>query len=308
MKKFLLKVTLFFVLVAVLDVMFGWGFDILRSKARGGQTRKNAYIANECMDDILILGSSKASHHYVPSVFEDSLGLTCYNAGEMGCGIIPAYIRYKMVTERRRPKLVIYEVTPQYDYLEGSGYSTYLGVIRQYTHNKMVRDVYSDFSDEFEGLRLLSNMYKNNSKLIINVKDCLEEPDGLKGYEPLYGKINNNKKKKLKGGLKKDKDGRQVDSLKYAYYEKLIEDVKEAEIPLLFIISPTFDGSLRNNDYQPAFELCQKYDIPVIDYRQCEAFVGNCELFQDAIHLNNQGAFAFSKSLAPQIGKYLNNN
>ena len=84
MKKFLVKVVLFFVIAAVLDVIFGWGFDLLRGKARGGQTHKNEYIANDCVDDILILGSSKADHHYVPSVFEDSLGLSCYNAGEMG--------------------------------------------------------------------------------------------------------------------------------------------------------------------------------------------------------------------------------
>ena len=107
MKKYLLKIALFFALMAVIDVACGWIFGILRSKARGGQTHKNEYISNVCEDDILILGSSKADHHYVPSVFEDSLGLTCYNAGEMGCGIIPAYVRYKMVSQRHKPKLYL---------------------------------------------------------------------------------------------------------------------------------------------------------------------------------------------------------
>jgi len=303
MKKFLLKVALFFVLAAVLDVLFGWGFEVLRSKACKGQTHKNEYIANECVDDILILGSSKADHHYVPSVFEDSLGLTCYNAGEMGCGIIPAYIRYKMVRERKKPKLVIYEVTQVYDYLEDNGYSSYLGVMRQYTDNKMVRDVYTNFSDELEGLRLFSNMYKNNSKLIMNMKDLLGEPDGFNGYEPLYGRINNAGTKKPKADMKKNK--RQIDPLKYAYFEKLIEDVKESEIPVLFVISPTFNGTIRNDDYQPTFELSQEYDIPVIDYRQCEEFVGNRVLFRDAGHLNHEGALVFSKSIVSQIRKYI---
>ena len=166
MKKYLLKIALFFALMAVIDVVCGLVFDILRSKARGGQTRKNEYINNICEDDILILGSSKADHHYVPSVFEDSLGLTCYNAGEMGCGIIPAYIRYKMVSKRHALKLVIYELTPDYDYLRDDGYSQYLGVIRPYANQSTVKETYLDFSDDLEGLRLLSSMYRNNSKLI----------------------------------------------------------------------------------------------------------------------------------------------
>ena len=86
---------------------------------------------------IIILGSSHAVRHYVPSVIQDSLGLTCYNCGEPGCGIIPAYARYKMVAERNKPKLVIYEVTPGYDYLVSDDYSKYLGKVRQYSEKNL---------------------------------------------------------------------------------------------------------------------------------------------------------------------------
>lgn len=270
MKKFLLKVALFFVLVAVLDVICGWGFDILRSKARGGQTHKNEYIANECVDDILILGSSKADHHYVPSVFEDSLGLTCYNAGGMGCGIIPAYVRYKMVSERKKPKLVIYEVTPGYDYLVDNGYSSYLGVIRQYTDNKMVRDVYIDFSDELEGLRLVSNMYHNNSKLIMNVKDLLAKSDEFKGYEPLYGKMSTPKN----NSAEKANETVSVDTLKWSYMERLVEKTKKDSVPLVFIISPSYGGKL-SADYEPIIQFCKKNGIPLIDNIGNLSFVSN---------------------------------
>lgn len=257
--------------MAFIDVACGWAFGVLRSKARGGQTHKNEYVSKVCEDDILILGSSKADHHYVPSVFEDSLGLTCYNAGEMGCGIIPAYVRYKMVCQRHKPKLVLYEVTPGYDYLEDNGYSSYLGVIRQYTGNKMVRDVYLDFSDELEGLRLLSNLYQNNSKIMMNLKDIYAVPDKWKGYEPLLGQINYS-------GLQVDVvdnaiQNIEIDPLKWHYFERLIRDTREDNVPLVFMLSPQYNSS-ELADYKPAFELCEKYSVPLINNQSSNLFVG----------------------------------
>ena len=303
MKKFLVKVVLFFVIAAVLDVIFGWGFDLLRGKARGGQTHKNEYIANDCVDDILILGSSKADHHYVPSVFEDSLGLSCYNAGEMGCGIIPAYIRYKMVSERQKPQIILYEVTPQYDYLEAESYTHYLGAMRQYANRDNVRNVYLDFSDELERLRLLSKMYCNNSKVVMNIKDILGTQDKWKGYEPLYGTIDTCKIK-ISGGARKNTD-RVVDSLKLSYFIKLIEETNNNGIPIVFFISPTYTGAIDKTLYSVAFDLCNEYDIPIIDNSECELFVGKTEFFQDFTHLNHKGALCYTQYVIPQIKKYI---
>lgn len=53
------------------------------------------YIANKATDDIIILGSSSATHHYVLQIIEDSLGLSCYNCGEEGNGVVLAYGRLK---------------------------------------------------------------------------------------------------------------------------------------------------------------------------------------------------------------------
>ena len=305
MKTFLLKIALFFALVAAIDVCCGWGFDFLRSKARGGQTYKNEYLNRVCTDDILILGSSKADHHYVPIIFEDSLGISCYNAGEMGCGIIPAYTRYKMVSKRHKPKVVIYELTPGYDYLRDEGYSQYLGVIRPYANDNVVKDIYLDFSEDLEGVRLLSSMYRNNSKLVANVKDILTPPDNYKGYEPLYGSLSpNTKQTKI---ADKAVEAINIDSLKLHYMERLIIDTKQDGVQLVFAISPAY-GILENkfnSEYSPAFELCGKYDIPLMDNSKNSAFMGKNELFQDKTHLNHHGAVLFSQMMAAQLKRDL---
>lgn len=302
MKNFLLKVVLFFILVAVLDLICGWSFDLLRAKARGGQTHKNEYISNLCKDEILILGSSKADHHYVPRVFEDSLGLSCYNAGEMGCGIIPAYVRYKLVSERKKPKLVLYELTPGYDYLQDDGYSAYLGVIRQYADNMIVREVYTDFSDELERLRLMSSMYRNNSKLLINLKDIMAQPDVNNGYEPLYGEMGEPKK----SGVKPAESKVQIDPLKWRYMVKLVEETKADNVPIIFMISPTIGGVL-SSAYDPFIQYCKNNDVQLINNILCEGITGRPVLFQDGFHLNHNGAVLYSQIIVKQVNELISN-
>lgn len=299
MKRFLLKTAVFILIVALLDILSGYVFSFLRSKARGGQTYKNEYIAKRCKDDILILGSSKADHHYVPEVLEDSLKMTCYNAGEMGCGIIPAYVRYKLVSQRSKPKLVIYEVTPGFDYMKDNLYSRYLGRIRQYTYNSTVSKVYKNFSDNLEELRLISNMYRNNSCIVTNLKDIVSGNSDRKGYEPLFGEINT---ELIKEQIVVEESF--IDSLKYSYVERLIKDTQEDDVPLLFFISPTFTGK-STADYHPALLLAVKYGIPVINNLSDTSFVNHTAYFQDIDHLNHAGAIKYSQYVSRQIHDYM---
>ena len=301
MKKFLLKIALFFTLMALIDVACGMAFNSLRGKLKGGRSYKSEYVLKHCKDEILILGSSRADHHYVPSVLEDSLGLTCYNAGEMGCGIIPAYIRYELVSQRQKPKLVLYEVTPLYDYLQDDGYSHYLGVIRPYSNNPLVKPMYLDFSDDMEQIRLLSSMYRNNSSIINLLKDLLRPAPDYKGYEPLKGKIN----PESIGKRKLVAPSVSVDSLKLKWVEKLIEKTREDEVPLVFVVSPSLRAAVDRPSYVPLVELCEKYNVPLIDNMEREEFVSEYALFQDLSHFNHEGAVAYSKFVVSEIKPYL---
>ena len=304
MKKFIMKVMLFFALVATLDVMCGFAFNVLLSRAKYGNTYKNNYIANRCEDDIIILGSSHAVRHYVPSMIQDSLGLTCYNCGEPGCGIIPAYARYKMVTERSKPKLVIYEVTPGYDYLVSDDYSKYLGRVRQYSEKEPVAELYKVFGDAWEPLRLLSSMYRNNSCIVLNLMDMMVPSKDYQGYRPLYGELTEESiAKKRETQVERDTKGGAIDTLKLSYVAKLFADAKADNVGIVCIVSPRFMESSGN--YQPAQKLCEKYGIPFIDNRNYEGLTGNKELFQDFGHMNDKGAKKYTASMMPVIRKYI---
>lgn len=274
MKRFLTQIVVFFGLVAVIDVGSGFGFEYLKSHAKGGDTYKNYYLAEKCEDDVLILGSSRAARHYVPSVFEDLLELTCYNAGEPGCGIIPAYAQYKMVVERHKPQLVIFEVTPNYDYYISDDYSKYLGRIRQYGYKDAVRELYSSFGDKWDNVKALSNMYRNNSSIVHNLLDQFSHSFN-KGYEPLYGILSLSAIEKSETENKKNKKNNKdytIDTLKLQYVQKLIQATKRDTVPLVFVISPSYYVLTyeERKQYNEAIELAQAYSIPFLDCSEVE--------------------------------------
>lgn len=114
-----------------LDLLSGFIFREMTNKAKGGDTARNEYIAHKVDAPILIFGSSRAIHHYVPKIFRDSLGIDCYNCGQDGMGIILFYGRYKMITQRYIPKVIVYDVLSGFDLEQGDNYS-YIGWLKPY--------------------------------------------------------------------------------------------------------------------------------------------------------------------------------
>ena len=99
MKKFLINIAIFFVIVGVVDFSLGVLFHYMLAHA-GGRTGAEYYVCTNATDEILIMGSSRASHHYVPEVITNDLGMSCYNAGQDGNGIVLHYGRWKMISQR----------------------------------------------------------------------------------------------------------------------------------------------------------------------------------------------------------------
>lgn len=299
MVKYLKKIALFFALVAAIVVFCGFGFDQLKKHAKGGDTNKNYYIAEKCADDILIFGSSRAARHYDPKVVEESFGLSCYNAGEPGCGIITAYARYGLVVERKTPKIVIYEVSPRFDYFKGDDNSKYLGRVRQYSDKPVVKEMFLDLGNNLERLRLLSNMYKNNSFIVHNVMDNMTGNEN-KGFAPLKGE--------MKVGKKYTHDVAQlpeIDSVKLSYMERLIVELQQQDVKVCFMVSPKAicleEAAKEEIEYEPIMNLCDKYCIPFINHTYMEGISDHREYFHDFVHFNREGATIYTEAVCDEL-------
>ena len=81
------------------DIIFGK----IMFYAESQSSSKNYHCMYAADEDILILGSSFAVRNIVPSIIEDSLGISCYNAGSRSSRGRAGRARTIRRKSRRRP-------------------------------------------------------------------------------------------------------------------------------------------------------------------------------------------------------------
>ena len=102
----------FLILLTIIYIITAQTFRYLDLQVKGESGRMR-YIHNELIADSIIMGSSRALHHYDP----DILG-NYYNVGEDRMGIIFSMGRLQLLKQRRMPHMLIYDVEPDYDLLQ----------------------------------------------------------------------------------------------------------------------------------------------------------------------------------------------
>lgn len=294
MKKFLVGVIIFFAVMVAADFVFGK----IMFYAESHSSSKNYHCMYEANEDILILGSSYAVRNLVPSVIEDLLGVSCYNAGEAGNGSIVAWARYNMFIKNHTPKLIIYTLTPSYDYVKSDDYSKYLNIVKPYYGKEdAVDNMYEDLMEWSDGAILNSNFVKFNSYGAQLIYYWISKKHmGLKGYEPLYGTLAPYEIEK-----KQENELYETDLQKMKYLEMLFADVAKHGIPVLCVLPPLYNDNSSMFQYEKGLDLCEKYSIPVINHKNCDGITQNPQYFSDIAHLNDKGAKLYSSMLCGDI-------
>lgn len=290
MKKFLIRLLLFFVLVLAIDVVAGKGFAYMVAHAKGGDNGRNNYICNEIKTDVLVFGSSRAIHHFNPAIIEDSLGMSCYNCGQNGNGVILNYARFQLICHRYTPKLIVYDVTSGFDLLAGDDNHKYLGWLKAYYDKPGIADVFESV-DSTEKYKMLCQMYRYNTKFIQVISDYIHplQDDAYAGFRPLKGEMD-----AMKVSKPVIKDHYDFDPLKIAYMKKFVELAKANNIELVFTVSPMWAG-MDAAQLSPLKEICHQNGIRLLDYSSDTNYLHNNTLFKDGAHLNSRGADQFSK-------------
>ena len=98
MRKFIVNIIIFFAIIWVADIGLGAILDKIAYNAKSGGQQINNHITYKANEEIIIMGSSRASHHYIPQIINDSLKMSSYNMGQDAMGIILMYGRYKLLT------------------------------------------------------------------------------------------------------------------------------------------------------------------------------------------------------------------
>lgn len=296
MKKFLLWVVLFFITVAIVDYGFGRAMESLERKSESS----NYHCLYKASEDVLILGSSFAVRNIVPQVIEDSLGLTCYNAGEPGVGIVCAWARLNMFLRNHTPRLVVYTLTPGSDYLEAEDYSRYLGKVKYYYGiDESVNQLYADFARPTERIKLRSNLFKYNSGWLTILSNNVSARKDFKGYRPLYEEMD------TKASNNEKTPEVAIDSLKLSYLDRTFALLREKKVPVICLLTPQYGLEFDAEQYKAGMELCRRYNIPVYNDFMDKDITADPTLFYDFCHLNDKGAKVYTAKICAYIQEAL---
>ena len=296
MKRFLVQIIAFLLVIIVVDMTSGYLFKYIESKAKGGFTYRDNYICDKMETDIFVSGSSRCVRHYNPQIITDSLGLSCYNAGQMGNGIILNYGRLRMIDERKRPSVIIYDLHPAFDLLVGDDNHRYLTWLKSHYDRNGIADIFYSV-DKKERFKMISRMYRYNSRWVEIMMDYLHPVSEARnnGFSPLKGEID--RMKIRTEGLRGNHEYI-FDDLKLRYIEKMIEESSDSK--LFIVVSPIWYG-MDTLQFAPVKELCQERGIPFIDFSNDPKYVGNNEFFKNGSHMNERGADEFTKDLIELI-------
>lgn len=299
MKKLLIKILVFFIILCCCDKIIGFTSVVLVNNAKGGDYGKNNYIIREMNSDVLIIGSSRGIHHYDPTIIEDSLGLSCFNCSRDGNGIIMHYAYYKAYSSRYVPKIIIYDITPNFDLIEEDDNDKYLEWSRPYYDIEGVDSVFWDV-DKTERIKMLSSCYQYNSKHLQIISDLIHpSQNDIKGYRPIDKKMEYDISEKKAKHIEY-----RYDSLKLKYIKRLIEDCQEKGTKIILYTSPSYKAK-NTNVFIPIKEIAKEYKIPYFEHYNDTAFVTNKDFFYDSVHMNRKGATKYTQSIIAEIRTYI---
>jgi hypothetical protein len=191
--------------------------------------------------------------------------------------------------------MIVYDVMPKFDYLEGEDNTKYLGWARRYYGKPEIDSVFWRI-DPSERWKMLSKTYRYNAKCLVTLSDFVHpNHEDIKGYRPLEAVMTYDKDPSEEDEAKVV----QVDSLKLEYLERFVKRCKEANVKFVFAVSPTY---MKSRDvFDPVRVLAEKYQVPFLMHYQDSDYVGHKELFKDATHMNRVGAERYSSRIANEL-------
>ena len=296
MRRYLINLVLFFAIVGVIDLGIGIIGDYLQSHAKGGVSKEFNDLVCKSNHDILFLGSSRAHHHYDTPFLTDTLGVDVYNAGYDGNGVVLADGILNLILEHSSPKLVLFDVEPAFDitiYKNDNNHKRYISSLKPYFRRPAIGKIIKDVSKE-EWCKVHSGMLRYNSVFVsMLIDNAIPRKMYYRGFAPLVGEIR-------KEPEPMPVEPYQIDQFKLDYVEHLIDLAQSHNVPIAFVASPKY-GNHDTSVLEPVKQICERKDVPFLDYYNQPDFMNHKDWFKEPMHLNATGARVFSRTMVGEI-------
>ena len=298
---FLIKFSRLILLIFILDQGIGFLMELLYKNQQSGPHQRIAYALNETREDLIILGSSRATHHYIPACFEEEMGLKTFNSGANGRSVLFANAMFEGILSRYTPQSIILEVYPL-DFYHWEEAHARMDILLPYYHDIPQLQPILNNRNKYEPLKMLSRIYPYNSMLLTILNYQINEQEAYMGYRPKRGSISSDSLISLAPGKYMVIDQERVNA-----FENIIQKCKDKRIDLYLFISPIYNKIPDNESLRLTRRISENHNIPFWDFSQHEDFLSNPELFNDHYHLNECGANLYSMMAIEKILSYRQN-
>ena len=92
----------------------------------------------------------------------------------------------------------------------------------------------------------------------------------------------------------------EVDTFKVRHIHKLIETTQKDNVDLIFAVSPRYNAD-NDSSFKLLKEICKQNNISFISFYNKTSLNTRKELFKDRSHLNETGAYEYTKAFVKAI-------
>lgn len=248
-------------------------------------------------EDMLVLGASTATHHYIPSLLEDSLQMSVRNLGKDGAFLYCQICQLSLILERYTPKVILWDIHDDClshnldwgDFMEISDYFPY-------RLNDISRSVVKEMGT-FQSVSMQSWLYRYNSKLPEYLFSFVSGRNSQKGYVPLPADQG------FSIEVSETKATENINQKKVELLEEVLALCKEKGCRLILATSPRLsdDGVQQTEQYKMLCSITERMGIPYFNYHYDSRFFNETTLFRDTDHLNDQGAALYTSCIIEEL-------
>jgi hypothetical protein len=309
MIRFAKNIFLFLFIIFILDNFFGLVLKKMFYSQSHGDDAVSIELLSKTITDILILGSSRASHHFISDSIQAYTKYTTFNGGRDNCGIHYIESVLPIITNRYSPKCVIIDLMPNNFLCGGQDYQKYFDIqstillpfankypsiykdVISYNYSEVIK---AKISDSYAYNSLIGSIVQNTYTHLGHIQ--------IKGYEPLYDSIH---KKTYPIALSNEDNLNDIlDSNALRSLQKSLICLRKKGIKVIITFSPFyFSRPIKPIVFNAIVDICDRNNCKIINFNDDKRFFKNADYFYDELHCNHTGAKVLSKDVSIEILK-----
>ena len=298
--KLLVYLLMVFVGVAAIDAVFRLVFSPIFDNppinTKAGATYR--FVSYHKPANLVILGASRATHHYRSEQIEDSLNISVYNYGGDGRSILYQYLCLLKAADNGDLRTVILDLSPAQignEWVEDRISDLY----PFYWKNDTVRTMVDEVEKRNIRLLMLSSLIQYNSQYL----NLVAPMNSVKGYIALpYTGIPVD----LKEITNSESDGGiedQYNEIGIKYLSRIVSFCRDANINIIVCLSPSL--VLPQSDENYMLRICMSLGVECWNMTHD---IIDPYLFSDYNHLNDKGANLFTMSVVNRLKDEMDNS